>query len=309
LNQGGKTVKNRARIAASACLGVLAGLQVASAGYVGRLESIDVEVVQDGVSLFSFQNIATTGKLDGQDIYLGMCGTTQVSLRVQTYQPNVALIEDRWMEFTLRGTDATGTNPANLLNANAEGPLEVRLTNMKFDNVDGVNGNRVEPFQPGQYMPYPLTELPFFYLLDEYRGFVNLPGSERYSPSEPYPYNLGGYARPSIQVPMDVAANPAWGYGFSQIDNGFKTGFAISGIPDFGGAGPAHIGAFALTPILLPAVPPYFDVSSVPSAADAGFVSEIGIDLNMRGFEVPEPATLLMLLIPMMFQSRRHRCR
>lgn len=275
---------------------------------VGLLESVDVELLQGGQSLFHFTNVSTIGSLNGQDIALGSLGGTQVSLRVIADQAGVSLVEDRWMQFTVRGTDGSGA-AANLVDPAADGEFEVKLTNMKFSNVDGINGNRVAPFSPSDYGTYPLTELPFFYLLDEYRGFVNLPGSERYSPGEASPYDLGGWADPSVQVPMRVWSDQAWGYGFSQIDNGHLTGFHLSGIPDFGGTGASHTGALALTPVLDPPIAPYFGQTSVPSLQDCGFVSEIGIDLNMRGYEVPEPATIVLLLLPVLsrvlFRSRR----
>lgn len=289
-----------------ACLGSVAVLFVSQAGFgapVGLLESIDVEVLQGGASLYHFTNVVTSGNLSGQDIYLGTLGQgTNVSLRVLADQAGSALVEDRWMQFTIRGTDSAG-QAANLFNAGDDGAIEVKLTNMKFSNVDGINGNRVAPFSPADYSFYPLTELPFFYLLDEDRGFVNLPASEKYSPDEAAPYDLGGWADPSVQVPMRIWSDAAWGYGFSQDDNGHLTGFHLSGIPDFGGVGASHVGALALTPVLDPPVSPYFGTTSVPAVQDCGFVSEIGIDLNMRGYQVPEPTTILLLLIPLF--SRR----
>ncbi|HOA72280.1 MAG TPA: hypothetical protein PL151_02690 [Phycisphaerae bacterium] len=299
----------RSSSAAIMLVAVLACGQWAGAAPVGLLESVDVQVLQGGQSLFHFTNVSTVGSLNGQDIYLGtLSNGTIASLRIIADQAGTAEVEDRWMQFTIRGTDANGAG-ANLFNPDLDGPIEVKLTNMKFSNVDGVNGNRVAPFKPGEYVPYPLTELPFFYLLDEYRGFVNLPGSEKYSPGEAPPYNLGGGAWPSVQVPMRIWADPAWGYGFTQVDNGHLTGFELSGIPDFGGTGVSRDGALALTPVLdSPAWPNYFGVTSVPAVEDRGFVSEIGIDLNFRGYIVPEPATLLLLLAPM-FVWRAHRTR
>lgn len=286
-------------------IAVLFASQLATAAPVGLLETMDVEVLQGGQSLYHFTNIATLGSLNGQDIYLGtLAQDTKVWLRVKADQPANPLVDDRWLQFTIRGTDLAGTSPGNLFNPNGEGEIEVKITNMKFSNVDGVNGNRVEPFQPNQYAPYPLTELPFFYLLDEYRGFVNLRGSERYSPGEAPPYDLGGWADPSVQVPMRIWGDPAWGYGFNQVDNGHLTGFHLSGIEDFGGTGPQRDGALALTSVLDPPVAPYFGPTLVPQFDDRGYVSEIGFNLNMRGYIVPEPATLALLLIPMFFLSR-----
>ncbi len=57
-----------------ACLGSVAVLFVSQAGFgapVGLLESIDVEVLQGGASLYHFTNVVTSGNLSGQDIYLG----------------------------------------------------------------------------------------------------------------------------------------------------------------------------------------------------------------------------------------------
>lgn len=301
-------LKSRKTCACVGCLTALAIGPALVASPVGLLESLDVQVLQNGQTVFQFTNVGTVGSLSGQDIALGMSGGTQVSLRVIADQANVPLVEDRWMQFTIRGTDGSG-GPANLFDPDGDGAIEVKLTNMKFSNVDGVNGNRVAPFSPSEYAPYPLTELPFFYLLDEQRGFVNLPGSERYSPGEPSPYDLGGWADPSVQVPMRIWSDPAWGYGFSQIDNAHLTGFHLTGIPDFGGAGSSHSGALALTPVLDPPVAPYFGPTAVPAPEYCGFVSEIGVDLNMRGYEVPEPTTLVLLLVALFSRSvcRRHR--
>jgi hypothetical protein len=284
-------------------IAVLFATQLATAAPVGLLESLDLEVLQGGQSLHHFTNVQTTGSLNGQDIYLGtLASNTNVWFRVTAHQAELPLVEDRWMHFTIKGIDGAG-NAANLFNPDQDGEIEVKLTNMKFSNVDGVNGNRVEPFHPGQYLPYPQTELPLLYLLDEYRGFVNLLGSEKYSPAEAAPYNLGGGADPSVQVPMWVWSNPNYGYEFSQLDNGHLTGFRLGGIQDFGGSGPLRTGALPLTPVLYPQVPPYFGPTSVPSPENCGFVSEIGFNLNMRGYIVPEPATLVLLLVPMLLMK------
>lgn len=299
----------RALCAATAGICMLMA-SLAAASPVGLLESIDIEVLQGGQSLFSFQNVSTVGNLNGQDIFLGTANNgTKVWLRVTAAESGNALVEDRWMQMTIRGTDSAGTAAANLFDPLGQGEIEVKYTNMKFSNVDGANGNRVSPFSPAEYVGWTggggrLEDLPFFYMLDEYRGFVNLAGSEQYSPNGAGSYNLWD---PSIQVPMYVWANSVnpWGYGFQQMDSGHLTGFHLSGIQDFGGDGAAHTGAAALTPVLDPPVSPYFGPTSTPGPGDAGFVSEIGVDLNFRGYTVPEPTTIILLLLPMMMWRRR----
>jgi hypothetical protein len=280
-------------------LGVLLATQaaVATVAPVGLLESVDIELIQGNQTVFHATNINTTGMLGGTPIYLQTIGDTQVFLQVQADQPGVALEPDRWMQFTIQGRDLTGTTAANLFTPQHAGEIQLKITNMKFDNVDGVNGNRIEPFNPGQYA-YPQSDKPFFYIFDGDRGFVNLPGSEQYSPGKPWndPYYLES---PSVQVPMYVWASPDWDYGFTQVDNGHLTGFHLSGVPDYGAD------ALALTPILPDALPPYFGPSVVPDPEYLGSATEISVNLNMRGYVVPEPTSLLLFLLPLWMRITR----
>lgn len=282
---------------------LLAGSAVATVAPVGLLESVDVQVLHGGQSLYHYTGVATTNKLDGQDILLGTLGDgTNISLRVQADARDQTLLDDRWMQFALRATDAGG-QAANLFDPGLDGEIQVKLTNMKFSNAEASNDVRIEPFHPWQYgdMYTWGGNLPFFYMLDGYRGFINLPWSEKYSPAESGAYNL---AWPSVQVPMWAWANA---YGFTQVDDGHLTGFTLSGIPDFGGAGPNRDGALPVTPILYPPQDPYFGPTAVPDIEDRGFASEMSVCLNFRGFTIPEPAPLFFFLLPLAFFARHRR--
>lgn len=271
---------------------------------VGLLQSLDVEVLQGGNTLYSFTGINTVGQIDGQEILLGAFEGNNVYLSVTLDQTSVPLVEDRWMAVKVIGKTAGG-DPANLFRPTDDGEITIRLTNMQYSNVTAGGLDRVAPFYPSYYVPYPLTQLPFFYLLDGYRGFVNLPASQKYSPGEPAPYDLGGLAPTSVQVPFSAwtAAN---GYGFAQVDNGLTTGFELSGVADFGGTGPTNDNPLDITPGLWPPVPPeYFGTTFTPAPGERGFVSEIGIALNMLGYQVPEPATVWLLLSAGMLLWRR----
>jgi len=277
------------------------GVAAADVAPVGLLESVDVELIQGNRTVFQATNINTTGMLSGAPIHLQTIGGTQIFLKVQADQPAQPLEFDRWMQFTIQGKNLANTGPANLFLPEDAGEIQLKITNMKFHNVDGVSATRVEPFHPAQYS-YPQSDKPFFYILDEDRGFVNLPGSERYDPGQPWsdPYYLDW---PSVQVPMYVWASPGWGYGFSQEDNGHLTGFHLSGVPDYGALG------YELTPVLPDGLPPYFGPNAVPSAEYLGFASEISVNLNMRGYLVPEPTSLLFFGVPLLMGLGHRRMR
>ncbi|MHC4442758.1 MAG: DUF7507 domain-containing protein [Planctomycetota bacterium] len=247
---------------------------------VGLLESMDLELVQGGLTVWSFTNINTVGKIDGtQLITLGTAPNgTIVTLAVTVDKPNKPLEMDRLHCFRINGWNASG-GYANLFNRGDDGPITIRLQNMQHSGTNAFN--TVDPFHPHDYFGV-FFATTFLYMLDHRDGFINLPGGERYSLSEPADHNI---VWTSIQVPHRnwTAAS----YGFAKLPSGIKTGFEMSSIPDFGGS--QIISPLTITPINPSPTPgnpnSYFFPPKSP--LEPGFANEIGICLNMRSVALP----------------------
>ncbi|MHC4673536.1 MAG: DUF7507 domain-containing protein, partial [Planctomycetota bacterium] len=246
---------------------------------VGLLESLDLQLIQGGATVWSFTGINTVGKVDGTiPITLGTAPNgTIVSLTVILDKPTKPLEFDRLHCFRINGWSPTG-GYANLFN-DGDGPITIRLSNMQHSNSNA--SNTIEPFHPNDYFGV-FFATTFLYMLDHRDGFINLPGGERYSLSEPFDHNI---VWTSIQVPHRNWMST--GYGFAKLPSGIKTGFEMTLIPDFGGS--ATTTPLKITPINPTPTPgdPNSYFFPVKDPFDPGFANEIGICLNMRAISSP----------------------
>lgn len=265
------------------------------ASAVGILEKMDLEVKQGGTTVFSMSGIDLTGNpLDGSvAVDLGALGWnpgTHAKLWVSVNDPAIANVANRWVAFRIdTGSSYMGSS---LLDPNAEGKLTVSFSNMVFDLPNPAE--RPSPITPQNYAAVGKDFLPLYYMMGS-EGFLNLPGSHKYGPNQPSPWNIAGAATPrSVQTPLTswLPGNP-FGYGFTDLTNAATTGYRLAGIPDTSGTNPLKLDAPTVT--YINGNSPLDFYPGVFNQLVPGVVPEIGSCLQFKDVPVPEPTTLLFL--------------